>query len=569
VKNQDISRIFRNIASILEINGENVFRIRAYQRAAQSIDGLSADVEEYLRQDKLREIPGIGKELSGHIREYCLNGKIKLYEELKKSVPEAVLAMLEIPSVGPKTAKLFYEKLKIKNLDGLEQAIKKGRLKGVAGIKEKTIENILRGIAIVKQGRERMPLAEADGLAGEFASYLRSLPEVEELAVAGSLRRQKETVRDIDILVVSRQPRKALSAFTSFRAVKDIAACGETKAAVRTQKNIQVDCRVVEKRSFGAALVYFTGSKDFNIAIRQLAVKNGLKINEYGVFRKDKFIAGETEQAVFKTLGMAYVEPELRENAGEIKLALENKLPRLLGPGEIKGDLHCHSDWSDGANTIAQMADAARELGYAYIAIADHSQGLKVAGGLTLAELGRKKKQIEKLNSSLRGIRVLYATEVDIASDGKIDYPDNVLREFDIVVAALHSGFAQPREKLTKRVIAACRNKYVHIIAHPTGRLWGERQGYELDFAQVFQAARETNTALEINAFARRLDINSAYCRQAKEAGVRLAIGTDAHALSQLAAMRFGVAVARRGWLGPEDVLNTLPAEQLLKTIRK
>jgi len=569
MKNLEISEIFREIASILEIKGDNPFRVRAYERAAQNIEGLSEDIENYIKQGRLSEIPGIGKDLAAKIVEIARTGKLKFLEGLKKTIPSGLLELLNIPSVGPKTAKLLYEKLKIKNIPDLEKAIRQDKLKDIFGIKEKTVENIRKGIEILKRAGERMSLAVAMQAAEEFTGVLRKLPEVKRISSAGSLRRQKERVRDIDILVVSRRPEKVMNTFTKIPAVRDVLAKGETKSSVRTKDDVQVDCRVVEARSFGAALMYFTGSKNFNIKLRQLAIKKGLKLNEYGAFKKGKFIAGRSEEEIFKLLDMAYVEPELREDTGEIELARKFKLPHLIELKNIKGDLHVHSRWSDGSNSIEEVARACQEGGYSYVAVTDHSQGLKVAGGLSQQELKKKKQEIDKVNKKLKGFRVLYGTEVDIDSNGKLDYPDEALKEFDIVVAAIHSGFKQSKEQLTRRLVRACQNKYAHILAHPTGRLWGTRDAYEVDLEEVFKSAKQTNTALEINAFPRRLDLNDLNCRRAKEMGVKLAIDTDAHITEQLEMMKLGISVARRGWLSPGDVINTLTLEELLKAIKK
>ncbi|MFA4842307.1 MAG: DNA polymerase/3'-5' exonuclease PolX [Candidatus Omnitrophota bacterium] len=569
MKNLEIARIFREIASILEIKGDNPFRIRAYERAAQNIECLSESIEDYIKDKPLTDIPGIGKDLGWKIEEYLKSGKIKAYQDLKKTIPSGLLELLNIPTVGPKTAKLLYEKLKIKNIGELEIAIAKNKVKGLFGVKEKTIQNITKGIQILRRGKERMTLGEAVQAADEFITALKNLPAVKNISAAGSLRRQKETVRDIDILVVSNKPAKVMNAFTGLPMVKQVQAKGETKASVRTKEDVQVDCRVVEEKSFGAALVYFTGSKNFNIKLRSIAGKLGLKVNEYGVFRKRKCIAGRTEEEVFKSVGLSYIEPELREDTGEIELAKNNKLPGLLDLKDIKGDLHAHSKWSDGGNSILEMAQKALGLGFSYIAITDHSQSLKVAGGLSIAKLKKKKAEIDKVNKEMRGLRVLYGSEVDIDTEGNIDYKDEVLKEFDIVVAAIHSGFKESKELLTKRVVLACRNKYVHIIAHPTGRLWGVREAYDLDLEEVFKAALDTNTALEINSFPQRLDLNDLNARRAGELGVKLAIDTDAHTTEQLKAMKLGVSVARRGWLSRGDVINTLTLGQLLKAIRK
>jgi DNA polymerase (family 10) len=567
--NLKVAGIFKNIADILEMKDENRFRIRAYQRAADTIEGMAEDFESLVNQDRLTEIPGIGRDLSEKIKEIVTTGKLKFYEDLKKSIPEGLLELLNIPSVGPKTAKLLYDELKIKNIKDLEAAIKKNKLKSIFGIKEKTVENIAKGIAMLKRGRERMPLAAAMQVADEFLSALQKLKEVKNISPAGSLRRRKETVRDIDILVISDKPQKVMDEFTGLPQVKEILARGETKSSVRTADDIQIDCRVVEEKSFGAALLYFTGSKNFNIHIRMMAQKNGLKINEYGVFRKEKFIAGRTEEEIFKFFKMAYIEPELREDTGEIELALKDKLPQLLKLEDIKADLHVHSRWSDGANTIEELVRAAKARGYSYIGVTDHSQSLKVAHGMSVADLKKKKKEIDGINKNLKGFRVLYGTEVDIDSDGNIDYKDEVLKEFDFVVAAIHIGFKQSREKLTHRIIKACENKYVHIIAHPTGRLWGTRDAYELDFNQILKVAKETNTHLEINAFPQRLDLNDQNCRLAKEKGVKLVINTDAHSIEHLENMQLGIYVGRRGWLTRDDVLNTLEVDKLLKLLKK
>ena len=569
MKNSEISAIFREITKILEIKGDNPFRIRAYERAAQNIDGLTEGIEDFIRDDRLTDIPGIGKDLADKIKEYVSTGRIKAYEDLKKKIPGGLLDLLNIPSIGPKTAKLLYEKLKIKDISGLEKAIQRNKLQGIFSIKEKTVENILKGIEILKRGRKRMTLAQAVQVADEFVGALKKLPAVKKISVAGSLRRQKETVRDIDILMISRKPKKIMDVFTGLPDVATVLAKGETKASVRTKDDVQVDCRVEEDKSFGAALLYFTGSKNFNIKLRQIAIKKGLKLNEYGLFRNGKFVCGRSEEEMFKSLGLPYIEPELREDSGEIELAKEFQLPHLIELKDIKGDLHAHSKWSDGRNSIEEMAIAARLRGYSYIAITDHSESLKIAGGLRATDLKKKKREIDKINGKLKDFRVLYGTEVDIDSEGRLDYKDQVLKELEVVVAAIHTGFKQSKSQLTKRLIRACQNKYAHIIAHPTGRLWGTRDAYAIDMDEVLKAARDTNTHLEINAFPQRLDLNDLNCRRAKEIGARLVIDTDAHIAGQLESMKLGVSVARRGWLTCNDVINTLPVEELLKAIKK
>lgn len=569
MKNIEICGIFREIANILEIKGDNPFRVRAYETAARNIESLTGNIEDYVQEDRLSEIAGIGHDLAEKITEFVKTGRIKSYSELKKTIPKGLLDLLDIPQIGPKTARLLYEKLKIENLSDLQKAIELKKLEGIFGIKEKTIENIKKGIEIVKKGRQRMPLGFAIAAADEWTGLLKGIPSAESIFIAGSLRRQKETVRDIDILAVSSRPQEIMDAFVHAPSVKEILARGNTKSSVRTKDGLRVDCRVVEQKSYGAALVYFTGSKNFNIKLRAMAQKKGFKINEYGVFKRDKFIAGKTEQEIFKLMGLSYIEPELREDTGEIELAANNKLPCLIELKDIKGDLHTHSKWSDGRNTIEEMARFAQKKGYSYIAITDHSQSLKVAKGLSIADLKKKKAEIDSINKKMKDFRVLFGTEVDINSQGNLDYKDEVLKEFDIVVAAIHTGFKQPKARITKRLIKACKNKYTHIIAHPTGRLWAVRDPYEVDFNEVFKAAVDTNTCVEINSFSDRLDLNSAHSRMAKEMGVRISIDTDSHAAAQLDMMKLGVAVARRGWLSKEDVINTLELKDLLRTIKK
>ncbi|MFA5362662.1 MAG: DNA polymerase/3'-5' exonuclease PolX [Candidatus Omnitrophota bacterium] len=569
MKNLEIAAIFRNIAGILRIQKANIFRIRAYERAAQNLEGLSEDIEQYIKKDSLTSIPGIGEDLGDKIVEFTRTGKIKAFEDLKKTIPEGLLDLLAIPSVGPKTAKLLHEELGITGIPDLEKAIQKNKLAGVAGIKQKTIANMLKGISLVKQDKERMHLAKALQMADEFIAVLKKLPEVKKISAAGSLRRCKETVRDIDILIVSPEPRSVMDTFVKLPPAGDITAHGDTKSSVRTKDGIQVDCRVVEERSFGAALLYFTGSRNFNIKLRQIAVKKELKLNEYGAFKNEKFIAGETEEELFKLLGMDYIEPELREDNGEIELAQKSALPKLLDLSRIKGDLHTHSTWSDGQSSIREMADAARKRGYSYIAVTDHSPSLKIARGLSAAGLKKKKNEIETINRGFKDFRVLYGTEVDIDAEGRLDYPENILKEFDVVVAAVHSGFKQSKEQLTRRIVKACGSKYVHIIAHPTGRLRGTRDACAVDMEEVMKAAAGTNTHLEINSSPDRLDLNDLHCRRAKELGIKLALNTDAHAVEQLELIRMGAMVARRGWLETKDIINTLPLEGLLKELHK
>lgn len=476
MKNQEIAGIFNEIADILEIKGENPFRIRAYRRASQNIEGLTKDVSE-LSKEELLKIPGIGHDLASKIEEYLTTGKIKSHEDIKKEVPGGLASLLSVPSLGPKTAKLLYERLKIKNIDELEKLAREHKLIGLPGIKEKTEENILRGIEMLKRGKERQPLSRVLPIASDILEHLKKNAPVKKMSIAGSLRRMKDTVKDIDILATSTSPQDVMKAFVHLPHVKEVLMHGPTKSSIITHEGLQVDLRVVEDESFGAALAYFTGSKEHNIRLREMAVKKGLKINEYGIFREkdNRKLGGKDEDDVYKILGLPYVPPELREDAGEVEAAQNNSLPELINLKDIKGDLHVHSRWSDGSHTFEELIGAAKDRGYEYIAITDHSKGLGVARGLNEEKVMEEKKEIDVINKKLKGFRLLMGIEVDIRSDGRMDLSDEVLAKMDIVVASIHSGFRQSREQLTKRLVSAMRNPYVSIIAHPTGRLIGER----------------------------------------------------------------------------------------------
>ncbi|MFA4991998.1 MAG: DNA polymerase/3'-5' exonuclease PolX [Candidatus Omnitrophota bacterium] len=563
MKNKRIAEIFRQIAQILEIKGDNYFKIRAYEKAAENVESLPEDIEALIKEDRVKDIEGIGGDLEEKIKEIASTGELKYLGQLKKDVPQGLIDMLGVPGIGPKTAKLLHEKLHIEDVVMLERMAHAGKIRGLPGMGEKTEENILKGIELFKKGRSRLDLKTASDTARSFISQLKALKEVNKIDAAGSLRRMKETVKDIDILVSSKNPGKVMDRFAGLRELKDVLVKGRTKSSIVTEEGIQVDVRVVEDSSYGAALMYFTGSKEHNIKLRHLAIKKGLKLNEYGIFKKDKKISGKTEEDMYKALGLDYIGPELREDRGEVELAEKGALPDLVELKDIKGDLHMHSTWSDGGSSMEEMVLKSRELGYEYIAITDHSQGLRIAGGLNRIELKEKRKQIDRLNRKYKDIKVLFGAEVDIDSDGNLDYPDDILKDMDVVIAAIHLGFRYPREKMTRRILKACENKYVHVIAHPTGRLWGAREPYDIDMEKVFKAARDTCVALEINSFPQRLDLNDVHCRMAKEAGVKIVINTDSHVADHLDMMKFGVSVARRGWLGKKDVLNTRPFAKL------
>ena len=569
MKNQEIAKIFNEIAGLLEIKNDNPFRIRAYRRAALNVEGLTRNVED-LSEDELLEVPGVGKELAAKIAEYIKTGNIAAHEELKKEIPQIVLDLESVPGLGPKTAILLHEKLHIKSIDELAKLAEEHKLAGLRGIKGKTEENILKGIGMLRRGQERSPLGKVLPIAQDLVDQLRLKAPLTRIDIAGSLRRWKDTIKDIDILAMSDNPKEVMRVFVHLPHVKEVIMQGPTKSSVVIKEGLQVDLRVVEKESYGAALAYFTGSKEHNIRLREMAVKRGLTINEYGIFRvKDNTkLGGEKEEDTYKILDLQYVPPEMREDRGEIEAAIEGKLPKLVTVNDIKGDLHVHSKWSDGSHTFEQLAEVAKEHGYSYFALTDHSQGLGVARGLTAERLAEQKREIDTLNKKLKNIRILHGTEVDIRSDGTLDFHDDVLQTLDIVVASIHSGFKQTKEQLTSRIVAAMKNPYVSIIAHPTGRLIGERDAYEVDMDEILKTAKETGTAMEINAYPLRLDLSDIYAKKAKELRIPIVISTDAHVTTQFNFMSYGVSIARRSWLEKEDIANTLDVKQLLKKLK-
>ncbi|HSB69479.1 MAG TPA: DNA polymerase/3'-5' exonuclease PolX [Candidatus Methylomirabilis sp.] len=571
MKNAEIKGLFDEIADFLEVKGENPFRVRAYRRAAQTVEGLSEDIAAVAERGGLLDIPGIGKDLAAKIQEYLGRGSVEYLEDLRREIPAGVIELMRIHGVGPKTAKLLYEQVGVDSVERLETLARAHRLAGLPGIQAKTEENILKGIQVWRSGRERMPLGSALMLADGILGPLRALREVNQIEVAGSLRRMKETVKDIDILVTSAKPARIMEVFAGLPNVAEVLARGETKSSVRLKENIQVDLRVVDPDCFGAALQYFTGSKQHNIRVRELAQRQGLKVSEYGVFREkgDKRVAGQTEEEVYRAVGLPLIPPELREDGGEIEAALEGRLPRLVSLGDIQGDLQLHSTWSDGAHSLSDLAAAVRAKGYAYMAVTDHSKSTTVAGGMDEERVVQMIAEVRSLNRRLRGFRVLAGCEVDIKGDGSLDFPDGILRQLDLVQVSIHSRFKLSREEMTARIVRAVQHPLVHILGHPTGRLIGERAAYELDMEAVLTAARAAGTAVEINASPSRLDLNDLHARRAKELGIPIVISTDAHTASHLDFMRFGVAVARRAWLTPEDVLNTRPLEGLLAWLER
>lgn len=567
-KNREIAEIFENMADMLSIADENPFKIRAYRKAAVNILELREAIEDAAARDELTEIPGVGKELADKIKEYVETGRMKEYEKLQEKIPLETTELLRIPGLGPKTLSLLFSGLGVKNTVDLEKALDGTEILKFKGMGQKKIEDIRKGISLLRESKERRRLGVVLPLGESLVSAISRIPGTEGTILAGSLRRMRETVKDIDVLTISDNPPGVVAAFTSLRPEKDVLASGGTKGSVILQDGIQADLRVVGPESYGAALLYFSGSKAHNVRLRGLAQKMGLKINEYGVFRGDEMIAGETEAEIYRTLGLPFIPPELREDRGEIEAAMEGRLPDLIELGDIKGDLHTHTTWSDGKATIAEMADAAKELGYEYIGITDHSPSQTIARGLPIERLLEKKKELAAEAQRRNDIRILMGTEVDIKMDGTLDYPDEILRELDVVVASVHSGFKMDRETMTNRIISAIKNPYVHAIGHPTGRLIGEREPYDVDIDLVIEAAAGHGKALEVNGSYPRLDLNDLHVRKAVDAGVKIIISTDAHSTAQLLFMRYGVGTARRGWVEKRDVLNALPFGELYEWLK-
>jgi len=571
MKNQEIAKIFYEIADYLEMEGV-AFKPYAYQKAAITLETLEEDVEEIYKKGgikALEEIPGVGESIALKIKEYLKTGRIKGYEKLKKKTPINLEEIIAVEGMGPKKAKVLYQKLGIRNLKDLEKTARVHKIASLFGFGEKTEKNILEGIAFLKRSKGRFLLGEILPKVKEVYEKFKSLKEVEKIDPAGSVRRMKETIGDVDFLVISKNPEKVMDFFVSLPGVIKIWGKGTTKASIRMKEGFDMDIRVVPDRSYGSALQYFTGSKEHNIATRKIAIDRGFKLSEYGLFRGSKMIAGADEKEIYQKLGMEWIPPEMRENQGEIEAALGKKLPKIIGYKDIKGDLHCHSKWDGGANSIEEIAEAAMKMDYQYIGIADHTKFLRIEHGLDEKKLAEQRKEIEKLNSqfAIRNskFRILQGCEANILSDGLIDIKDEALKKLDYVIAGVHSNFKMEKEKMTERIIRAMKNPNVDIISHPTGRILKRRDEYQIDFDKILRVAKETGTILEINSFPERLDLNAENIRRAKEAGVKMVINTDSHHKDQLRFIEFGIAQARRGWAEKGDIINTQPLEKLLK----
>lgn len=577
MENLDIAKVFYEIADLLEIKGENPFRIRSYRNAALVIEGLPVNIKSIVErnEEELEEIPGVGKSIHEKIVEILKTGKCGYHQELLKELSPSLLELLKVSGVGPKKVKLFYDELGIRSVEDMERAAIAGRLRDLPGMGEKSEEKILKGIKSLKAGAGRFGLAVGLSYADQIVDYLKQTPGVYDVVPAGSLRRWKETIGDLDILVTAKKAGPVMDRFVSFPDVASVVAKGDTKTTVMLKNGMQTDVRVLEKKAFGAALQYFTGSKAHNVALRDRAKRMGLKISEYGVFKEkgEEWIAGEKEEDVYKAVGLAWIPPELRENRGEIEAADKGKLPKLIEVEGIKGDLHVHTKASDGGNTVEELVDYAIKKGYEYIAITDHSKAVGIAHGLNEERLLKQIEEINNFNKRLTShvsrFTVLKGTEVDIKSDGTLDHSEKALKKLDVVVAAVHSKFNMTEEDMTKRIIDAMETGLVNIIAHPTGRLLTGREPYPVNMEKLLEAAKKYNVAMEVNAYPDRLDLNDVHCKMARETGVMLVISTDTHHYLQMDYMRFGVNNARRGWVEKKDVLNTRPLNELLKLLKK
>jgi len=570
VHNRDVAEIFNHIADLLELKGDNQFRIRSYRNAARTVESMSRNVADMVDAgEDLSSLKGIGKDLAGKIEKIARKEKIDLLEKLKKEVPEELTELLKIGGLGPKKLKKLYDELNIKNMDDLKEAIDAQKIRELEGFGKKTEETIQKEITRLGESGNRFSIATAEGMAAPLMEYLGNGKGVENIEIAGSFRRRKETVGDIDILAVCKKENDLMERFTGYEDVERVVSKGEARSTVILRSGLQVDVRVFEKKSYGAALHYFTGSKEHNVAMRKMAQKQDLKINEYGVFSGEKMIAGKTEEEIYDHFGLAYIEPELRENRGEIDAAASGKLPKLVELDDIRGDLHTHTDATDGRMSLKDMAEGARNRGYEYMAVTDHSKRVTVAGGMDVKEVREQLEKIDSLNEEYDDFTLLKGVEVDILEDGSLDLPDELLKELDLCVCAVHYKFNLSREKQTERIIRAMENRYFTILAHPTGRMIGERDPYELDMEKIFRAAGENKCFIELSAHPKRLDLVDYHCKQAKEMGVKVAISTDSHSTGGLENMKYGIGQARRGWLEKDDVLNTISLDDLVKVIKK
>ncbi len=570
ILNADIAEIFTRMANLLEIEEANPFRVRAYRNASRVVGSLGKEIADMRRNgEDLTDLPGIGKDLAAKIDEILKTGTLKQLEKLEDQTPGGLNDLMNVPGLGPKRVAALYEHLKVTTPEELRAAAEEKKIRELEGFGEKTEQSILESLSTPAAGQDRILYQEAEQRAGPLVDHLKKGGGIEDIIVAGSFRRCMETVGDLDILVACADDADVMKRFTEYEDVRKIVSKGGTRSTVVLQSGLQVDLRVVPRESYGAALHYFTGSKAHNIAVRKRGVKRSFKINEYGVFQKEKQVAGRTEEEVYEAVGLPYIEPELREDRGEIEAAENGALPTLVRLEDIRGDLHAHTDATDGRSSLKEMAEAAQKRGYEYLAITEHSKRVTMAGGLDAEKLAAQIKQIDRLNEQFEGFRLLKGIEVDILADGGLDLPDGILERLDLCVCSVHYNQNLSREKQTGRILRAMENSFFNILAHPTGRLIGKRKAYDVDLEKIMEAARDSGIYLELNAEPERMDLTAAHCMTAREMGVKVAISTDAHSTASLDFMRYGIGQARRGWLEADDVINTRPLPGLLKLLER
>ncbi|MFW9813573.1 MAG: DNA polymerase/3'-5' exonuclease PolX [Candidatus Thorarchaeota archaeon] len=569
-KNAKVAQILKEMGLLLEIEGANSFRVSAYSRAVRAINSLGEDIEVVANRGELTDIKGIGKGLSALITEYLATGEVVDLQELRTRVPIRVLDLDSVPGLGPKKIKVLYDELGVTDLESLEKAAESGRIAELPGFSDKSQTQILDGIQVVKAGMERTLLAEAIIVFEKIEEKLRKIPGVKKIELAGSSRRRRETIGDLDILVDASDSEIIMDTFVNIDGVSTITAQGDTKSSIRLDTGLQVDLRVILGESFGAGLQYFTGSVDHNVRLRAIAQKKDMRLNEYGLFKNKKMVAGEDEQGIYEKLGLKWVPPELREDQGEVEASQNDTLPDLIELKHIQGDLHSHTDQSDGKNTIEEMLDAAQSKRYKYYCVSDHTQSLTIANGMDEARLLKRIDEIEDLNASGKWkMKILKGAEVDILANGDLDIEDDVLSQLDVVTVSIHSRMKDSKDVMTERVCHALENKFVHILGHPSGRLIGKRAEFEIGLKRIFDVAKENKVIMELNAHPERLDLNAGNLRVAVKEGLKIAINTDAHKIAELDNMRFGIYQARRGWLTPKDVVNTYPLKKLMSVLSK
>lgn len=572
--NRDLANLFREMARMLELE-EVEWKPRAYLQAAYGIEDLSRDVKEiYEKGGKkaLQEIPGVGKSIADHIAEYIETGRIEKFEKLRKRHPQGVTDLVSIEGIGPRTAQRLVDELKISSLEDLERAAREHKISKLEGFGVKKEENILEAIEVHRGGHGRMLISVALPIAEEIVSYLKGSAPLQRIDYVGSLRRMKETIGDVDLLAISDNPKEVMKAFVEMKGVKKVISRGPTRSSiVLKEKDVEVDIRVISEPSYAAALMYFTGSKDHNIALRKEAIKGGYKLSEYGLFEsRNKPLPIKSEVEIYRKLGMDYIAPELRENRGEIDAARKGTLPQLVSEKDIRGDFHIHTSYSDGSNSIEEMVNAAQDLGYEYMAITDHSPSARIARGMDEKKIRKQWKEIDRVAEKYKNkIKVLKGAEVNILNGGELDYPEEILEELDIVIGSVHSSFKMPKEKMTGRILKALENEHLDILGHPTGRLIGKRSPYDADYPRIFEAAAKNGKVLEIDGQPERMDLNDSNILAAREHGAKFCIDTDSKSTSNLGNMRYGLGLARRGWLTKEDVVNTRPYGKLKAVFKR